>query len=185
MENVIQQETVLKKVVYRWDGPMDDEQLNNFITFYNDLYTEAKNVDLTFYFSTVGGGEEVYTVLKDMLENSDMKITVVGHTDLSSFGFYLFYDLNVDKVLKPYTNGVIHTISIHLVERDLLHNNSRLKSNFKTLKRHNERISKIIEGSSLSDKKKKAFKKGKDVHLNSKEVEALMKSSPFGNLIKR
>lgn len=161
-------------IVYNWDGPMNIANLNNFIEFYNEKSTQNVKIDL--YLTSDGGDSTVYNILKNMLESSNMEITLIAHTNISSYAFILFCFLKTEKKLLEHTTAEIHMISAHICERDVVSDSKGYRILKKELSVENKEMLSLVKKSNLSEKKKINYENGKDVYLSYQEVKSFMNS---------
>lgn len=155
---------------------IDDNWTTKVVEFINKL--ELENKTGVIYVSTVGGSLENTDAIIHLIENNKDKITkVVGHYNLSSGGFKLFYSITVPRELTPGTIGMWHQGSTAI---EVQFNNkptyftgiNRVKSNKKFRMKEGTGLLKKL---GANKKELKIYKRGDDVCFSYKRMKEFLK----------
>lgn len=170
----------MEKVIYYFEGSLDNENVKNFINFINSV--DSKELSLDFYISSPGGGMDAYNVLKSTLENNHFKeVTIYNGCFVWSFAFFLFYFVeNVNKILLPDSTGIIHSISQDYSDRDLKNPNGSVAKRKEDIDKLNEKfLGKLQENKVLTPKEVIKFNNGEDIDIFYDRFVSIMKKCPY------
>lgn len=160
---------------------LSPDEVNAFINFINSYSMEEVEIDL--YINSNGGHYSSCTILNNIISNSN-NINLIAVENISSSAFYLFYMANCNKTLMPYTNAIVHTVSLPFDDRDLRRQDDSVRGEQKNLNELNNSLIEMLESNSAFDKKYiKRLKKGEDVFLEYSELLKIMKKCPFGKIL--
>lgn len=152
--------------------------LNNCAMMRDD---EGNLPSVNIYLNSPGGSVAEYQLIKNMLETSELDITLIGSYELSSSTFLLFYFTdNVNKLLLDGCFATIHTADLHFSDRE-----RRIGSDFsikmtENLNKMNELFyTKLKDYKILNPTQLKRFLKGDDIILLDEDLRRIMKNCIF------
>jgi ATP-dependent protease ClpP protease subunit len=166
----------------------NNKTLYDFIDFHNEF--ESKQFDyktaipLNIYINSPGGYLYVFNIIKDIIENSNLTITLISGGEISSAAFLLLYfTRNVQKRILPDSISVMHSPTSSFDYRDLLKSFSSTEQNrFTYLSQLNDTYLEIFkELNVFNEKELDLMKKGEDLFLTGKNLHDIFLNCPFGS----
>lgn len=165
----------------------NNETLYDFIEYHNKLeeaqYNNKMPLPLTVYIDSPGGYLHVYNMIKDIIENSNLPICLVGSGEISSAAFLLLYfTRNVNKRILPYSMSIMHSPTSSFDYRDLLKSfSSNEKTRYSYLSEMNKNFLDVFEHLNVFDNKTLSLlEKGEDIFLNQDDLHNIFLKCPFG-----
>jgi ATP-dependent protease ClpP protease subunit len=151
--------------------------LNNCVMMENEGVYPSVNI----YLNSPGGSFSEYLLIKDMIENSLLDITLIGNNELSSATFLLFYFTdNVNKRILQGTFALLHTLDHSFSDRskrNLDDYSVKMPKNLDDLNQVYHDYFK--EYKVLNTIQLKKYMKGEDIILLEDELNKIMKNCIF------
>jgi len=134
------------------------------------------DIKIDIFVNSQGGFEYVATTVAHLLNaglEQGLTIRLIGIEDVSSAALDLFLRFKGEKIIKPYTMGILHLSDKYASSRDLNDSDSLSSISVAEQKRKAKSELKIYKPH-LSDEHYELLKKGKDVILRDKELQVLV-----------
>lgn len=126
------------------------------------------------YVETAGGLNTITDYLLHYLNLTPERFTLVGGSEISSNGFWLFYHFKGEKIISDSTISMIHQSWKEVPSYDLKDKESTGYKDLQKLQKINDKNLEILKPY-FSKKEIKDFKKGYDIYLSSDRLKQIFK----------
>lgn len=161
---------------------IDDECTYELIDFLNKSNENPETTEVDIYLHSLGGSNTCAQIIKDLLKNSPLSITLIAAGEISSAAWDIFYFTEgVLKKILPGTIAVLH-MATHTIESRDLHKKDQwvLQQKIKLDLINKEMYDALKLYRVLSPKLLLQWSKATDVTLVYPEIVELMSRCPYG-----
>jgi ATP-dependent protease ClpP protease subunit len=170
------------KQSYYLTPDINEDAVHDLIDFLNMVLGNPEITDIDIYLHSVGGYDSSAQIIKNILKNCPLTITLIAAGEVSSAAWDIFYFTEkVYKRILPGTVAVLH-IATHTIESRDLHRNEqwvsqqKIKLELMNIEKYEAFYNYTVLPPILLEK----WKNGENVMLVYPEIVELMSRCPYG-----